>query len=78
MILRALLWILLIYFLYRFIFDFLLPVFQVSRKMKQQVDAFRRQQDNMSGQQQKRPEEPAPSQNGGKAGEYIDFEEIRE
>ncbi|MEY3946225.1 MAG: hypothetical protein RJB03_931 [Bacteroidota bacterium] len=67
-----------LYFAYRFLFDFLLPVIRTTRQVKKQFDAVREQQ---QGYQQ-------PSQNGNtsstankapapKADDYIEFEEIR-
>ncbi len=82
----------LIYFLIRFVFNFLIPLFRVTRQMKDQVKdfnsrmagrgqyqtnggeydptghAFRREQERAA------PKKPAAKP---KAGDYIDFEEIR-
>ena len=66
-----------LYFLYRFVFHFLIPVLRVSSKMKQQVRDF---QDRMQQQQQQPDaygqqarEESSPK----KEGDYIDFEEVK-
>ncbi len=80
--LRVILWILVGYFVYRFVFNFLVPIFRVSRQMKRQVREF---QNHMQGQQQQyqghsqqqasAQQHPAPPKE--KAGDYIDFEEIK-
>jgi|GEM_PF-1109620 len=82
MILRLILWIFLAYMIYIFIFRFLVPVFRVSRQMKNNIKNF---QDQMRSQ-----EELNETQNAGfgnnngkeapvqKGGEYIEFEEVKE
>lgn len=77
MILRVIIWVLLAYFAYKFIFDFLMPVLKVSRRMRQQMNEF-----------QQRAQQPPVEQDTNankntstaktKAGEYIDFEEVKE
>ena len=82
--LSVILWILLGYFLYRFVFGFLLPIFKVGRQMKRQVRDFQsqmnqaqqQQQYQHNHQQQAAPQQPTkPSKE--KSGDYIDFEEIK-
>lgn len=81
--LSAFLWILLAYFLYRFVFNFLIPIFRVSRQMKRQVRDF--QQNMYQAQQQQQAQQPGASAQpkntsmpSEKAGDYIDFEEIKQ
>jgi hypothetical protein len=72
-----------LYLLYRFVFNFLLPVVRTTRQVRQQ---FRNMQEGMNGgpqsqqpdreyfesaQKQDRPSKKPP------AGDYIDFEEIK-
>jgi hypothetical protein len=70
-----------LYLLYRFVFNFLLPVVRTTRQVRQQ---FRNMQEGMGGEQfnggervqtQKKQERPG----GGKPPkeDYIDFEEIK-
>ena len=79
MILRVIIWVLLAYFAYKFIVDFLLPVLKVSRRMRQQMKEFQQR-----AEQQQPPVEQETNANKNsstaksKAGEYIDFEEVRE
>ena len=71
------------YILYRFIFNFLLPVVKTTRHVRQQ---FRNMQEGMSGQQGQQPggrnQNPSGAQERhsspkGPAGDYIEFEEIK-
>jgi hypothetical protein len=75
---KYLLYALLIWFLYRFIVGFVIPVYRTTREVKKK---FREMQDQMNdraaGQQgyaQKPAAEPEPQK---KKGDYIDFEEIK-
>ena len=69
-----------LYILYRFIFEFLLPVYKTTQKIKQ---GFRDMQDqgnqNMNNQQQTtHSSSPGKDQNKKETlGEYIDFEEVK-
>ena len=71
---RLLFWILAIYFFYRLIFHFIIPVFKVSQKMKQQVRDFRERQQEQNNQ----PSAATNHNSTSKVGEYIDFEEVKE
>lgn len=71
------------YLLYRFVFNFLVPVVRTTRHVKQQ---FRNMQDAAGDQPRQEPRGWAQSASGaqqrhsstkGAAGDYIDFEEIR-
>lgn len=79
--LSVILWILLGYFLYRFVFGFLLPIFKVGRQMKRQVREFQSQmnqaQQQSGYQQQAASQQTQASSPKEKTGDYIDFEEIR-
>ena len=73
--LRIIFWTPVIYGLYRFVFNFVVPILQVSRKMKQQVKDFQGQ--NQTGYSQTPHPEPEQTHKGAKAGDYIDFEELK-
>ncbi len=67
------------YLLYRFVFNFLLPVVRTTRQVRQQ---FRNMQGGMGEQSQPQPQEaPRPterhSSTKGPAEDYIDFEEVK-
>jgi len=78
--LRYIFWFLTIYFLYRLVFNFIIPVWRVSRQMKGQVRDF---QEKMNAQNQ--PASPTytsaaeekSKQSTPKNGDYIDFEEVK-
>ena len=74
MILRYIIWIFVIYALYRLIFDVIIPVARVSGQMKKKMREF---QDTM--QQQNPPQEPfkQTKDTKQKTGDYIDFEEVK-
>lgn len=68
------------YLLYRFVFNFLLPVVKTTRHVRQQ---FRNMQ-GMPGDQPNEPQQPQPkswqerhSSTKGAAEDYIDFEEVK-
>lgn len=67
----------LIYLLYKLIFDFIIPVYESSKKIKKQFGEMQDKMQNdiknyQSHQNPVRPE-PAPQ----KEGDYIDFEEVK-
>lgn len=81
---RILLYLLLAYFLYKFVFGFLAPLLKMSWRMRSQIKEFQRQQQQQqdplqhnttTGQKAASNNEPAPK---SKTGEYIDFEEVKE
>jgi len=69
----------LLYLLYKFIFDFIIPVYESSKKIKQQFgDMQDKMQQNVNQfQQRQQPEQPSPEKPAQKEGDYIDFEEIK-
>lgn len=80
---RILLWILLAFFLYKFVFGFLAPLLKVAWKMRRQIKEFQRQQQQDDPLQTDTPSNGKPASGNGaapkpKAGEYIDFEEVKE
>ena len=67
----------LLYLLYKFIFDFIIPIYQSSKKIKKQFgemqDKMQSDLKNFKNQQKPPQQEPASK----KEGDYIDFEEIK-
>ena len=75
-----------LYLLYRFVFNFFLPIFRTTKQVRQQ---FRNMQENGQAptdpfqrnytQQQPspQPKRPEPADSKNTMGEYIDFEEIK-
>ncbi len=74
---RYLLFGLLIYFLYRFIFNFIIPVTRATREMRSKMTEFQnRMQEQQHGFAPQRPE-PVKESPKAKEGDYIDFEEVK-
>ena len=75
MLLRYIIWIFVIYALYRLIFHFIIPVVRVSGQMKKKMREF---QENVQ-QPYRKPEQPVQSSQNTKqkTGDYIDFEELK-
>ncbi|HVZ55914.1 MAG TPA: hypothetical protein VG870_04585 [Chitinophagaceae bacterium] len=83
MLVRIILWGLLIYVIYKFLFELLLPVYNATRELKRGFRDMQRKMDEQMKQQQAQ----ANPQPGGSfsrntsshapAGEYIDFEEVK-
>ena len=84
-IFRLLLYIFLAIFIYKFVFNFLVPVIKMSWRVRSQIKEFQRQH-----QQQQDPLQQNTAANNQqssannhtaskpKAGDYIDFEEVKE
>jgi len=69
---------LLIYFLVRLVFNFIIPVYKTTRQVKKQ---FREMNERMNGtstgQQQDHHSQAPPPREETRVGEYIDFEEVK-
>lgn len=76
MLLKYIFYGLLIYFLYKFIFELVIPVgkatSQVKDKMREMQQMQQRQQEQFQQQQQQQQASTAPSK-----GDYIEFEEVK-
>lgn len=72
---RTLLWILGIYFLNKFIFDFLVPLFRTTNQIQRQMKTMQEQMKANQGTAAKEPEKEKRSQ--APEHEYIDFEEVK-
>lgn len=65
---------LLLYLLYKFIFNFIIPVYQASVKVKKQFNDI---QSKMNEHMNPPPPPPKNNSNAGVQEEYIDYEEIK-
>lgn len=77
---KYLFWAIAIYFLVRFIVNFIIPVYRATRQMKDQVRGFQeRMQEQQAPQDNFRQNSAAQKQSTSpiKEGDYIDFEEIK-
>ena len=71
----------LLYLLYKLIFDFIIPIYVASRKVKKQfgeMHAKMQEQMNKHNEQPTHRPQAAPEQQLKKKEEYIDYEEIKD
>ena len=68
-----------LYFMFRFLFDFLLPVIRTTRQVKKQFDAVREQQQQQQQyyQEQNIHEPSMKKSTAVDKNDYIEFEEIK-
>ena len=77
---KFLLYIFLFYSLYRLVFNFIIPVYKASRKVKNQFGEMQNRMQDFMEQQRKaqQPETTAPKEKQNKKpDDYIDFEEVK-
>ncbi len=78
MLLRAILYGLLIYIIYKVVFDLIIPVYKTTQKIKKGFRNMHGQmQDQMDQKQPPRQSASAKPAKKEKAGDYIDFEEVK-
>ena len=66
-----------LYMLYKLIFDFIIPIYQTTKQVKEKVNEMQRNVNEQANQQQRNQyttTEPAPKE---KSDDYIDFEEVK-
>jgi len=76
MILRFLFYAFLIYLGFRLLFNFILPVYRTTKQVKKGFRDMHERMNQAAGQQQQA--KPQKAEEKPKAGEYIDFEEVKE
>ena len=65
----------LFYLLYKLIFDFIIPIYQSTKKIKKQFGEMQdKMQNDINNYQSQKPRQAEPLK---KEGDYIDFEEIK-
>ena len=74
--LRYIILMLVIYGLYRLIFNFIIPVIRVSNKMRKQVREFQNNMHNPNNDAEP-AQQPASKTKQKTKGDYIDFEEVK-
>lgn len=67
----------LLYLLYKFIFDFIIPIYESSKKIKKQFGEMQEKMQNDLNQYQNAPKPQQQQPTPKKDGDYIDFEEIK-
>jgi hypothetical protein len=76
--LRALLYIFVIYLAYQFIFNFLVPLYKATQQVKKGFRDMHNQMNNANENKNASPQQPHSQKKGKEiVGEYIDFEEIK-
>jgi hypothetical protein len=78
-VLKTLLIAFLVYILFKFIFELLIPAAKVAGQVKKQMHSMKEQMESFQAQQQSsRPQtsQPKEEKKPDVAGEYIDFEEV--
>ena len=74
--LRYIILMLIIYGLYRLIFNFIIPVIKVSNKMRKQVREFQNNMHNPNNDAET-AQQSTPKTKQKTKGDYIDFEEVK-
>ncbi|GAC1425324.1 MAG: hypothetical protein NVSMB7_01590 [Chitinophagaceae bacterium] len=79
MILRFILFALGIYIIYKVLFELVIPVFRATQKIRQQFGAMQEQGNSTQNGYSNQPKSSAPAEQKKpvKAGDYIDFEEVK-
>lgn len=77
MIFRTIAEIFLIYLLYKLIFDFIIPIYESSKKIKKQFGEMQDKMENDINNYQNRQKTSSTAQATKKEGDYIDFEEVK-
>ena len=65
-----------LYFMFRFLLDFIIPVVRTTKQVKKQFDAVREQQRQQFYQQQQ-PQASTKSASSVDKDDYIEFEEVK-
>ena len=69
----------LVYVLFKFIFELIIPAAKVASQVKRQMNGMKEQMESFQAQQQRNSTQsppPKPENKSSAAGDYIDFEEI--
>ncbi|HET7114929.1 MAG TPA: hypothetical protein VFI29_00460 [Hanamia sp.] len=77
MIFRTIAEIFLIYLLYKLIFDFIIPIYESSKKIKKQFGEMQDKMEHDINNYQNHQKTPSTEQVPKKEGDYIDFEEVK-
>ena len=67
----------LLWLIYKFIFDFIIPVYESSKRIKKQFGEMQEKMQNDMKNYQNQQKPPQPETTSKKEGDYIDFEEIK-
>ena len=68
-----------LYLVYKLIFDFIIPIYQTAKQVKQKVGEMQQKMNEQMAQQQRQPFTEADNSHSSKADkkDYIEFEEVK-
>lgn len=79
--LKALFELFILYLAYKFIFDFVIPVYQTTKQVKQKVNEMQHNMNEQAKQQQQRSQYTSTTSQSAstkpKSDDYIEFEEVK-
>lgn len=78
MILSFLFFAFIAYLLFRLVFDFVIPVYRTTKKVKQTFREMNERMNAQNGASQPQQQQPSTDNQKSTLGEYIDFEEVKE
>ena len=78
-LLRTLFELFVLYMVYKVIFDFIIPIYQTTKQVKQKVNDIQRNMNEQANQQQRNQYTSTTGQPSAKkkSDDYIDFEEVK-
>ncbi len=74
---KIILWAIVIYFLYRFVFDLVVPVTKATGQMKQKIQEMQQAQQQEQQIREQQTQQSKEQSMTSSSGEYIDFEEVK-
>jgi hypothetical protein len=76
-IIRVIFELLVLYLVYKLIFDFIIPVYKTTRQVNRKMGEMQRKMNDQADQQQANNSHPAPKTTGPSKEDYIEFEEVK-
>jgi Sec-independent protein translocase protein TatA len=77
MIFRILFYAFLIYLAYKLLFELIIPLYRTTKKIKRGIREMQQKMEQQQHQQNGNATSPDPNASKPKAGDYIDFEEVK-
>jgi Sec-independent protein translocase protein TatA len=77
MIFRILFYAFLIYLAYKLLFELIIPLYRTTKKIKRGIREMQQKMEQQQHQQNGNATSPDPNAAKSKAGDYIDFEEVK-
>jgi hypothetical protein len=76
-IIRVIFELLVLYLVYKLIFDFIIPVYKTTRQVNRKMEEMQRKMNDQADQQQANNSNPAQKSTGPSKADYIEFEEVK-